>query len=541
MLKKISVLAVIILLMLSALIFQTYKIEGIIDVSQYGVVSGSKDASSDNLRIVNKLIRRADESATVVFGEGTYYFDTDIFGGISVKNKKDITINGKNTVFVNTSYSPIVADIESYNKSNIIKIIDSENVTISGICFDYINHTNASGVINDCVDGYTYFKLFDEYLSNEKNPIEGNEIVYGVNLFDKEGIPQREFWFDNKIKNAFQAADKENGIFKISGNYGNCGNNVCVRFTSGQYACPTIFVQGTSGLCIENTTVYTSPSAVVYAPCGNSNFTFSNFSVKPKNRVLFASNEDCIHIKGLKGSLKLTDCTFEGIGDDALNVHSKAAVIKEIDGNIITASEGNSDTDINDMWAKKGDEVEFFDKSFNSFGTAKVVGIKNGKIKLDNIPPDVGRNCILQNVSFNPDVTIDNCVVNRGRARGFLIQSANANITNCTIRNVGLSAILAAPDINSWYEVGSVKNLNIFNNSFVNCGTMQTSHSSGVVTVSLNHDGMAVPETEAVHGNISINNNIFKNTLTTKEIYIRAAENVKINNNILDKNIIDVK
>lgn len=101
--------------------------------------------------------------------------------------------------------------------------------------------------------------------------------------------------------------------------------------------------------------IISCPSATVYAPCENENIFLENFNIVSDNeKRLFASNEDGIHIKGLRGNFILKNSNFVGMGDDIVNIHSKAAKIVNITENKITATIGNENTKIDNLWAKKG-------------------------------------------------------------------------------------------------------------------------------------------------------------------------------------------
>ena len=64
--------------------------------------------------------------------------------------------------------------------------------------------------------------------------------------------------------------------------------------------------------------------AVIYPRC--SDFTFEAFNIRPPkgSHAICPANADGIHVIGLTGYLYLKDCHFDGLGDDALNVHSQA-------------------------------------------------------------------------------------------------------------------------------------------------------------------------------------------------------------------------
>ena len=169
-------------------------------------------------------------------------------------------------------------------------------------------------------------------------------------------------------------------IFSVPMEIGKVGNRICCRISCGNEAAPSIFVYRTNGLYLDGITCYSCPSAFIYATYGNENFKFSNLNVgvREGSKALLASNEDCIHTKHLKGELTVTDSNFCGIGDDALNSHTKLCVVDNVDGNNVTCVVGGSSSAPDDEMFNDGDVVEFIGKNYQSIGTA-VVKEHNGK------------------------------------------------------------------------------------------------------------------------------------------------------------------
>lgn len=507
------------------------KVSGIVNAEDYGLIKNDINAAAKNTKALNRLIKSAVSSTKINFSNGTYYFAADYLGGIKINNKKNISLCGDNTVFVNTTFSPLDVKTTNYNKSNILHLSKSQDITISGITFDYAAHTNVCGEVIKSDNISTYFKVYDSFLAGE-NAAEGGETVTRVNIFSKDNAPINEVWFDEAVGKKLETTETKN-VFKINGFKANKGEKVCAVFSSGTYSCPTIYVEHTSGLSFCNVTVNSSPSAVLYAPIGNADFSFDAFNVAPKSdENLFASNSDCIHIKSLGGNLSLKNCNFSFIGDDALNIHCIAAKItkKKSEDNSITLQLASAGISMPSGWASVGDEIEFFDFALNSIATAKVKKVKKDTLILDNIPQGVNAGAYVQNISKSPTVLVEDCTVDTGRARGILIQTKNVTVKNCTFKNLSLAGVLVAPDLTNWYELGPTDNLSIENCRFVNCNIRQPGADFGAITVALGHDGDAVKNSKFVHKNILIENNTFENCFANA-VYATNVGGIKIQAN----------
>lgn len=505
------------------------KYSGTVVVTERGVVADSRDCAESNRKALNRILRWARKGTTVVFPEGDYYISASQLGGISLSNKKEITLRGENAVLINTSYSPYnVASLLNYQESNLISVHNAENITIEGLTFDYESPTCVSGVITKAGNGLIFFEAYDEFLTGDA-PVQGEEFMYCVNVFDADGNPLREAYLgeDQLLK----SVAGEPGQFVLAASVGEVGQQICVRFTSGTYACPALSVADVKGLTVRDVDIRSCPSASVYATGDNSDFAFERVSVAPEadSRSLFASNEDCIHIQGLRGTLTMSDCTFEGIGDDALNVHSLGAVVEKQDGNTLSIVNGRTKEAMTG-WAGDGDIIEVYDGDWNLIGTATAVKVKDNQVELDSVPAGTELGVILHNVSRVPTVTIDGCTVKRGRARGFLIQAAEATVTDCTFESLGLSGILIAPDALQWYEMGPCQEATLTGNTFIRCGLHIQSNQTGAICVALNHDMKIGSETAAPHGTITVTGNRFEDCRNAA-VFIRGAKKAVVENN----------
>ncbi|MGN1249096.1 MAG: hypothetical protein ACI4XW_03385, partial [Candidatus Spyradocola sp.] len=305
------------------------RYSGTVIVTEHGVTANSPDHAAANRRALNRMLRWARPGTTLVFPEGDYYVAASRLGGVTIAHKHGITLRGDNAALLNASYSPASASLPTYQTSSLLAVRSSTDVTIEGLTLDYAQHASVSGAITEIRGGTAIFRAYDEFLTGE-NPVRGGECAHAVNLFDADGNPVREAYLPTIQPLA--AVEGEPGLFAVPGLTGEVGQQVCVRFTSGTYACPALTLHDVSGLTVRDVTIRSCPSASIYATGDNADFTFDRLTVAPRpaSRSLFSSNEDCIHIQGLRGALTLTGCTFEGIGDDALNVHNLAAVIDSI-------------------------------------------------------------------------------------------------------------------------------------------------------------------------------------------------------------------
>lgn len=501
----------------------SFEIKHRINAADSGVIAEDAAAAEQNTKKLNALISGAKEYTEIFLPAGRYYISSSD-GGIKLSQKSNIVIRGEKCELINVSYNPKeVKNADKYLYSNFFIIDGCRNIRLEGIAVDYASHTSADGVITEVKDGKTVFSVFDEFVGGDKNPLEGGEFIASVLIADDNGFTD-EYWPQDAV-----LLEKSGGEFSVPVGIGKAGDKICCRFSSGTYASPVVYINNTSGLTVTDFTCYSCPSAVFYAPYGNSDFCFSEINInnRPGSEKLLASNEDCIHIKGLSGSLFVTDSVFSGIGDDALNVHGSLAVINKTAENKISVLRGIDKGSLGNLWAVAGDTVEFFDGSYNSIGTAVVKSFDGKNLYFDALPDGAAEGNYVQNLSFCPDTVIKNCRIESGRARGLLLQTKNAAVTDCTFKKLRLPAILISPDFDYWYEGGYSDNILIQNNAFEGCATAQALKSFGVITVSACHELNTLPANHRdYHKNISIVANSFSDC-PAQSVFAQSVVNLK--------------
>lgn len=124
----------------------------------------------------------------------------------------------------------------------------------------------------------------------------------------------------------------------------------------------------------------------------------------------------------------------------------------------------------------------------------------------------------------------ENTMVRNIRSRGLLIKASDGTISNCTFRNIGMSAIAVNYEI-YWGESGIVENLTIEKNLFYHTGYFGTDESLSVISVNgLNSSG---EEDTLLYQNIRIADNRFINRSTDYCIYLRGIKNATITGNYM--------
>lgn len=504
-------------------------------VEAWGIKSGNGFATENSVELVRRFFE-IENGTTVYFPAGTYEINAPIY----LTNKKNIRIVGDFATFIRSGVTNTAAEqtpssdpawpneFRPYTASSSMFVVsECESITFEGLVLKYAIPTSISGRITDISGGSISVEVTDG--AN----ITGQEYVTVVNSFSQNGVANKTF--EQYAETHFPVQKLADNVLRVSGlsAYGvskmAIGSRVCLRLsTASNYV---FDIQKTFGTVFENITIRNSLNGgiIMTSRCGNA--LLKNVCVKPENdESLMSTNADILHIAALQGTLTVEDCHFEKPGDDCINVHDMAYKVDSVTGDRATVSAPRFS--FSQSWAKQGDIIEFFDsETFASLGTATVTSTNNKQYYFDSIPEGVKAGTVISNCTMHPSVTIRNTTVENNRARGFLLQTNNVTVENCTFKNTALAAILIAPDLDYWYEMSPARNVTLKDNVFENCGA----HAPGVIQFSTDHDDYQKRYESYIHSDISVTGNTFiSNNNYKPALYGICVQNLTFTGNRFD-------
>ena len=258
---------------------------------------------------------------------------------------------------------------------------------------------------------------------------------------------------------------------------------------------------------------------------------------KESARIL-ASSADFMHFSGCSGKVSITGCHFAGAQDDPVNVHgTNLRAIEKINDRALKLRFMHGQSYGFNAYFK-GDTIAFVNAStMERFATARVVSVKRLtdrtiEVSFDsNIPGELKLNhdCV-ENLSCTPEVEIRNCYFTRTSTRGTLVTTPRkVIIADNTYYKTGMSAILVEGDAEGWYESGSVKDVLIENNTFIDCA-----YNGGpeYAVIALNPSNTIIDPKRPVHKNVRILGNTFK-TSGNPVLYAKSTKGL-----IFEKNTV---
>ncbi|QHI70782.1 right-handed parallel beta-helix repeat-containing protein [Tichowtungia aerotolerans] len=229
----------------------------------------------------------------------------------------------------------------------------------------------------------------------------------------------------------------------------------------------------------ENITIYASPGLAFY-PHQTSHHTIRNCHVKVKEDRIFSTDADGIHMRGSRGHVLIDGCTFEGMADDGINVHSSAMSVQSQPasnqvlvkkhtysvrpGDRVVAVDSASAGIIGTAAIQKVEDrgrnwLLSMDREFAPFNTEGAAGVN------EHGDPIVAVN--FYNLSESADqFMIRNCEFRDYRGRGILVSAHGGLIENNTFRVREGWGIVMNYETSRWAEGPIAHDVVIRNNRF---------------------------------------------------------------------------
>ena len=333
------------------------------------------------------------------------------------------------------------------------------------------------------------------------------------------------------------------------------GNIVAMR--TWERPNPGVFLYQDVNTTLKNVKVhYAEGMGLLAQVC--ENITLDGFSVCLKGADdprYFTTQADATHFSGCKGKIVSINGLYEGMMDDAINVHGTyLKVIRRVDDKTLIARYMHSQSWGFD-WGFVGDEIQFIRSA-----TMELVGEKN---KIASIRPlhrpsahgerefqisfskklapaiagDQGFG--IENLTWSPEVYFARNTIRNNRARGALFSTPRSTVVEYNFfDHTSGSAILLCGDCNGWYETGACRDVTIRHNHFLNALTSMYQFTNAIISIYPEIPNLK-DQTAYFHGGkkhaILIEDNLF-DTFDNPILYAKSVDGITFRQNIIRKN-----
>ena len=496
----------------------TLSAQKVYEISAFGLkANSSKNASPVLQKALAKIKAEYKEGEKVIlrFPEGRYEFHEKGAAvreyyisnhdqtnpkkvGIALEDMKNLTLDGQGSEFV------------FHGRMLPVSLLRSENCLLKNFSIDFENPHIAQVKIveNDPQDGIVFEPApWVDYRIAKDSIFE----AYG------EGWTMRHSWgiaFDGDTKHlVYNTSDigcPTKGASEVAPRRIHAPGWKDARLVPGTVVAmrgwgrptPGIFLSHDVNTTIENVKVhYAEGMGLLAQLC--ENITLEEFGVCLKGDAdprYFTTQADATHFSGCKGKIVSCNGLYEGMMDDAINVHGTyLKVVKRVDDRTLVGRYMHGQS-WGFEWGCPGDEVQFIRSN-----TMELVGKQN---KITSIRPydkeqtEGAREFLItfqepvdqvineqsgfgiENLTWTPEVLFSGNVIRNNRARGSLFSTPRKTIVeNNLFDHTSGAAILLCGDCNGWFETGACRHVIIRKNRFVNALTNLFQFTNAVISI----------------------------------------------------------
>jgi hypothetical protein len=503
------------------------------------VVAVSPDGTNDMTAAVMSAVDRARNGAQggkIVFAPGEYHFRSP--------QKKNWYVSNHRNPVPRDVFLPItnVVDLilESQRAEFVFHgggigfaLVDARNVTVKGISFDYSRPYNTEWTFAGFEDGRP---VLESDLARFPFAVEGGR------LFNAG-----ECWRgDEKIFAVFERDTRE--PVAVGGFGGKCRllsrNKVMLDMPKEKMSCirpvlpgctfvtrctyrpnPAVFLYRAHSTVFEDVIVRASGGMGIIAQrCRDVTIRGSRRAVdrtagamaKPGSGRVTSMQADATHFSNCAGTVEVVDCWFEGMVDDAINVHSTCLRIESVlppDRLLCRYVHYES---FGFETFLPGERLRFIKvRSFEPGEAAAVKSVKwidpmSLELTLDrSVPVRYKAGDAVENADWQPAVVFSRNVVACSRPRATLFTTPGKVVCESNrFENIAGQPIHLSADAADWFESGACRDVTIRGNVFKNCFTHYKGGRRGLITINPNIKDID-SQKERYHRNILVEGNIF--------------------------------
>lgn len=496
----------------------TLSAQKVYEISAFGLkANSSKNASPVLQKALAKIKAEYKEGEKVIlrFPEGRYEFHEKGAAvreyyisnhdqtnpkkvGIALEDMKNLTLDGQGSEFV------------FHGRMLPVSLLRSENCLLKNFSIDFENPHIAQVKIveNDPQDEIVFEPApWVDYRIAKDSIFE----AYG------EGWTMRHSWgiaFDGDTKHlVYNTSDigcPTKGASEVAPRRIHAPGWKDARLVPGTVVAmrgwgrptPGIFLSHDVNTTIENVKVhYAEGMGLLAQLC--ENITLEKFGVCLKGDAdprYFTTQADATHFSGCKGKIVSCNGLYEGMMDDAINVHGTyLKVVKRVDDRTLVGRYMHGQS-WGFEWGCPGDEVQFIRSN-----TMELVGKQNKIISIrpyDKEQTEGAREFLItfqepvdqvineqsgfgiENLTWTPEVLFSGNVIRNNRARGSLFSTPRKTIVeNNLFDHTSGAAILLCGDCNGWFETGACRHVIIRKNRFVNALTNLFQFTNAVISI----------------------------------------------------------
>ena len=568
--KKISLALVVIL----ATFFVSCSNEKVYHASDFGIIPNTgEDMTQEIVKAIETIkSERAGEPAVLLFEAGEYDFYPDSANvreyyvsnhdqdnpkrvAVVLEGVKNLTLKG-----AQKGNGSDYANFMMNGRMLPVAMVGCENCSLENIAVDtrVPQITQVEVLENDVENGYITYRVAPYVNYRIDN---GRLVVFGSNW---EIVPGWGIAFEGDTKRIIYTTSDigvgTSNVEEIAPRVIRApwrdhrlvpGSVIAMR----SYARPTpgVFVSECKNTKLYNSCVFYAEGMGLLAQM-SENITLDGFRVALRgDGRYFTTQADATHFSGCKGLISSCNGLYEGMMDDAINVHGTyLRVVKRLDDNTLVGRYMHGQA-YGFYWGGAGDSVQFVRSDVMEitegnrvveiapYDKEQLAGCKEFKIKFDKpLPEDIANGQYgIENLEWTPEVIFNGNTIRNNRARGALFSTPKKTVVeNNLFDHTSGTAILLCGDCNGWFETGACRDVLIRNNRFVNALTSMFQFTNGVISIYPEIPNLEA-QTKYFHGGegkgVVIEDNVFE-TFDAPIVYAKSIDGLAFRNNKVVQN-----
>ena len=451
--------------------------------------------------------------------------------GLAFENMKNVIFDGQGSELV------------FHGRMLPVSLVGSENCTLKNFSIDFANpHISQVKVLeNDTVGGLITYEVapWVEYEIRDSNFVakgEGWEHVPAWGIAFEEDTKRLVYTTSDISVGSKHVAEIASRKILAPWKNKKLIPGTVVVFRGYGRPTPGVFMYHDTNTTLENIQVHYAEGMGLLAQM-SENITLDKFSVCLRGKDdprYFTTQADATHFSGCKGLIRSVGGLYEGMMDDAINVHGTyLKVQKRIDDKTLVGEYMHGQS-YGFEWGRPGDAVQFIEsKTMEVLGEQNKVaaieaadkpdghGAKQFRITFEKpVDPaisEVGTYGI-ENLEWTPEVYFADNVIRNNRARGSLFSTPKKTVV----------------ENNVFDHTGACHDVQIRNNKFINALTNQFQFTNAVISIY-----PEIPDLKSqkryFHSGIVIEDNEFE-TFDMPILYAKSVDGLVFRNNVIRQN-----
>ncbi len=372
----------------------------------------------------------------------------------------------------------------------------STNIVIKNLEFDWDKPFYAQGkVISKDTVNKTFDLKFEDYVEYR---IVKNDILF--NSHGREYMISQNFWLDPEIgpvhnlvnirpKHWDSKSDKNYQIEDLGEKTIRVKNQIeqlpevgwsfIAKWRNKLYrvnrSAPGIYLRNSFNITLDEVKVFsTAGMGIIGEHSGDITLNKVQVIPTPGTSRVVSSTADATHFANCKGKIVLKDCVFENHLDDGLNIHGNYAVADRMIDKYTLACKIKHRQQLGYEFAEPGDTIQVINQN-TLIPTGEKLVVKNIHIvngayfeietqePMKNISSGMG----LDNITWSADLEMTGCSVGKNWARSILVKTPGKSVVTNNKFYSSMQGIRNWGDMIWFYESGSVTDVLISDNQFI--------------------------------------------------------------------------